>query len=273
MDLWVTIGVLVKRWYITLPLLALVGVAAVQIGNGIEPTYTATATARVYCPSQARDQVTGEVVEANRYCSDGTTDDLAFEGAVNLNSNLTRIAIRDLGLISDYVIDDTDASVSLVYITADADDEEAVVETLQQTVAVFVSYVDDVQSDNVFKYTAGPVDIPQQATATGSSKTRTQIIVVVAGIILTTILVHIFDAALHAWKKRNEGIEDEGPDDQADRAPVGGGPDAADAEASPVDKARDAADDPTDDWEEAKKLFDDEVEKLTSESSPSRWGR
>lgn len=273
MDLWVTIGVLLKRWYITLPLLALVGVAAVQIGGSIEPTYTATATARVYCPDQARDQVTGEVVEANRYCSDGTTDDLAFEGAVNLNSNLTRIAIRDLGLVSDYVVDDTDASVSLVYVTAEADDEEAVIETLQQTVAVFVSYVDDVQSDNVFKYTAGPVDIPQQATATGSNKTRTQIIVVVAGIILTTILVHVLDAALNAWNTRREGAEGEGPDVSGDRAPVDSGPDPADAEASALDDAPDSVDDRSDDWEEAKKLFDDEVEKLTSESSPSRWGR
>jgi len=264
-DLWVTVGVLLKRWYVTLPLLALVGLAAVQIGNGIVPTYSATATGRVYCPEQALDPVTGEIVDSNRFCADRASSDLAVVGAVNLNSRLTRVDVADQGLIGDYVVDDTDASLSLVYVTAEGENEDDVIATLELSMAIFESYVDGEQNDGVFKYTAGALDVPTQADSISSGKSRTQIIVVVAGLILTTVAVHIFDAALLTLQRRRDDGRDSTADEDAPRP-------GDDQPSSPLAAARDG--EPVDqegDWEQARKLFDDEVEKLTSDSS--RWGR
>ncbi|MGI9603339.1 MAG: hypothetical protein ACR2QE_15745 [Acidimicrobiales bacterium] len=265
MDLWVTIGVLIKRWYITLPLLGLVGFAAVQIGNGIDPTYSATATGQVYCPDRALDPNTGLEVPANPFCGDRTTADLAVAARVKLESSLTRRDIREQGLAGDYVVDDTSAPLLDVYV--EHGDPDVVIETLNVTMAVFTGFVDDEQPDDVFKFTAEAIDVPDQPDGVSSSKTRTQIIVVVAGLIFTTILVHMFDAAITTLGRRRAAAAEaaEAADDEAD-------PSSDDAPVTPLTSARRDADDPEEDWEESKKLFDDEVEKLTGGSS-GRWGR
>lgn len=266
MDLWVTIGVLVKRWYITLPLLALVGLAAVQIGNGIEPTYTATATGRVYCPEQTQDPISGEIVATNRFCADRTTADLAVAAGVHLNSRITRVDVKETENIGDYVVDDTDAP--LLYITAESEDEDEVIATLNLTMAIFSNYVEDQQTQDVFPYTAGPLDVPIEADGVSSSKTRTQIIIAVAGVIIATIAAHVFDAGAIAWRRRrDDGGADEVVTDEPEPEP-----DTSLAAARRSDDEQADDEQADDEWEQAKKKLDDEVEKITSESG-SRWGR
>lgn len=54
MDLWQTVRVLLRRWYIVVPVAVLTGFAARTVAQGVQPGYTISAVAIVLPPSQAR---------------------------------------------------------------------------------------------------------------------------------------------------------------------------------------------------------------------------
>lgn len=68
MDLWDLLLVLVKRWYVTIPLAALTAVAGIQSGGEPEVTYTAQASYLLLLPSSVTD-ADGVVSASNPYLS------------------------------------------------------------------------------------------------------------------------------------------------------------------------------------------------------------
>ncbi len=210
MDLWVTLGVLIKRWYITLPLLGLVVFGAMRVADSLEPTFTATAVARVLCPDQTRDPQTGELQDTNAFCADRAVLDISQDAGVFMNSTSTRRLMSNQGLLGDYVVTDNDPP--RISITAEDVDEQLVLDTVQGAVALIQSQVDQLQGDSELKYTATPLDIPREADQSDSGAVRTQITIAVAGLIMVAVLVHVFDA-LATLLARRRGTGEVADDD------------------------------------------------------------
>lgn len=70
-DLWQTVRVLLRRWYVVVPLALLTGFAARTVAQGVQPGYTISAVAIVLPPSQARVATEKgiEVLPVNPYLS------------------------------------------------------------------------------------------------------------------------------------------------------------------------------------------------------------
>ena len=100
MDLWELMRVLFRRWYLTVPLLILTGAAATLAGNGVEPTYTASAGGVFLAPvlTLPPDQLT-----PNPWGQAGVaTTAAAVQGSV-VNPT-AKLAFEAAGLSGDYSI-------------------------------------------------------------------------------------------------------------------------------------------------------------------------
>lgn len=92
MDVWRITVASLRRWYILLPLLALTGLAAFAVGDGVRPQYQVTATAMLV-PGTTQSEI------ANPYSiSEQTTTALS----IVLNNSESRGQIAERGLGSEY---------------------------------------------------------------------------------------------------------------------------------------------------------------------------
>ncbi len=204
-DLWVTLGVLARRWYLTIPLVAAVIFAGLTVANSLKPLYTAEATVRFYCPDQIADpNRPGNVIQNNVFCNDRAIIDLTGDLAEVMGQSETQEFFGETGLLKNYIIDATNPP--RLTITAEADDASVVVDTVNFAAGYVQAYLEQLQTGNDFPYTAAPLgDVPQQAEELSSGRIRTLITIIVAGLIFVILLVHIFDALIVLFRRRRDG--------------------------------------------------------------------
>jgi len=94
MDVWLITVAVVRRWYVTLPMLALTVLAAVVVGQGVNPLHQVSATA-VLVPGPEASQV------ENPY---GSMDQVSQVLTVVLDDARTRTALKDRGLEPGYEV-------------------------------------------------------------------------------------------------------------------------------------------------------------------------
>ena len=205
MDLWVTLGVLARRWYLTIPLVAAVIFAALSVANSLKPLYTAEATVRFYCPDTIADpNRPGSVIQNNVFCNDRAIIDLTGDLAEVMGQTETQEFFGETGLLKNYLVDSTNPP--RLTISAEADDASVVVDTVNFAAGYVQAYLEQLQTGNDFPYTAAPLgDIPQQAEELSSGRIRTLITIIVAGLIFVVLLVHIFDALIVLFRRRRDG--------------------------------------------------------------------
>lgn len=186
MDIWrITVAVL-RRWYVFLPLLALTGVGAFAVGEGVQPQYEVRATV-VLIPG------TGESEIDNPYGGlESTTEVLS----IVLDSPPLRDSIEDRGLNRDYEIE-TRSRSSIMDVTVLSD-------TKQESLATADAVLEMARKDLAERQ--GDVNIPTHAQVglqtirapamsevVTEGKLRNMAIVGVAGAALSLLVAILFD--------------------------------------------------------------------------------
>ncbi|NNE72102.1 MAG: hypothetical protein HKN26_00395 [Acidimicrobiales bacterium] len=203
MDLWVTLGVLVRRWYLTLPLVAAVAFSAYSVSSSLKPTYEAQASLRILCPDQFFDQNTGELRDANPLdCNARSVIDIAGDMIDIIQSPTARNTFNEQGLANDYAVDGTDPP--RITIIAENDDAQVALDTARTAVSYIEQQVEAYQPERPDVYTTRALSVPQEATEISSGRTRMMITIVVAGMIFAVMLVHLIDALMVFWKRRKD---------------------------------------------------------------------
>lgn len=159
MDLWDFMKVLVRRWYLTAPLLIAVAAAAVVAGKGVEPTYTASADGVFLEPVT---NLAPELLAPNPWLQAGvsTTASAVLGSIVNPNAQAKVVAG---GFSGDYSIQMATRTV-LFTLYASAPTPDEAVATLDHVVQLM-------RDDLSEKQTQYDVPSPQQILIQMSSGT------------------------------------------------------------------------------------------------------
>jgi len=225
-DLWDFMKVLVRRWYLTAPLLIAVGAAAVVAGKGVEPTYTASADGVFLEPVT---NLAPELLSPNPWLQAGvSTTASAVLGSV-VNPNAKGQVVAD-GFSGDYSIQMAARTV-LFTLYASAPTPDEAVATLDHVVQLM-------RDDLSEKQTQYNVPTPQQiliqlSSGTSLVSTReglSQVLAVVGGLGLvgSVAIVLTVDALMVRRARRLQRVR-RGRRDDAD----------ADADADAEDDAQD----------------------------------
>lgn len=124
MDLWQVVRLLLRRWYVAVPLLLLTAVAALQAGDRVQPTYSARADILLTTDG-------GTAVEGAPAGSDAINVVTATQAMiVSLNSPESRRRAAEQGRPPDYVLTQV-SRTSLVRVTAEDDSAAGSLATVQ----------------------------------------------------------------------------------------------------------------------------------------------
>lgn len=194
MDIWrLTVAVL-RRWYILLPLLALSAFGALQAGAGVQPQYTASATAMLV-PAREGSEI------SNPYGSLSNANEIT---SIVLESNESRDAIAAQGLSDQYsvsaatrgtvmTVSVTDLSPEVAMATVDAVLEKAAAELAERQSSAGIpppaQYGMDVLQ---------PTSIVETVN---DGKLRIMAIVGVLGAALSMLVAVLFDDMVGLWKR------------------------------------------------------------------------
>lgn len=131
MDLWTIIKVVVRRWYVVLPILAITAVVAYEVAYKAPPTYQASGSALLVAPNVATG-ATGLPIKQNPY--------LLFSGSLNITASaLVRVLddtevrgdLIQAGLLGDYEIG-VEQSTPTIGITVNGDTSAIVIGTVRR---------------------------------------------------------------------------------------------------------------------------------------------
>lgn len=238
MDLFTIAGVCLRRWYFTLPLLAVVVLFSYRAYSAVEPLYTSSRSIVVLpslkstpTPSEPEDETTAEVT--NPYSGQGGSRFAVAVLARNLNSTafLERLDLETE--VAQSFEARSSSNQPLIQIDATGPSEEHVYALLDAVISEAAVVLDEFQADagapEVTRYRiapavpAGPVDdaTPSRLRAAGA--------IVVLGAGLTAAVVVGADALLANRRRRNSVIPSEPGSPEADDA----APEADAAETDP----------------------------------------
>lgn len=215
MDLWELIKALARRWYLTVPLLILTGFGAMTAGNGVAPTYTASAGGVFLAPVLV---LPPELLTPNPWSQAGvTTTAAAVQGSV-VNPTAKQ-AFVSAGLSGEYsvlmdnrsVIFNTFASAPTVEVAQATLDR--VVQTMRDDLrAKQAQYqVPEDQQISIQMFTETSI------VTTRDGLTRVLLVAVGLGLVVSVTLVLVVDALLLRRERTrvSDDPEDGGTDEPA----------------------------------------------------------
>lgn len=213
MDLWDFVRLLVRRWYLTVPLLALAAAAALFAAQGVTPTYTASATGAFLDPAIVLQP---DEVVPNPWAQAGV-ETTAKAVVDSVADPITTDQVAAEGYARNYEITLPSRSV-LFGILASAPTPEGATTTLDHV-------VDLMRQDLRSKQAAYGVPDSQQVliqmasgtsiVATRDSLKRVLLVVIGLGGILTGLIVFIVDS-LVGHRARHRAMSDEATDGEAE---------------------------------------------------------
>ncbi len=202
MDLWDLLRVLVRRWWVTVPLLALTAVAAVTLGGRQSTTYDGTASLLLVLP--ANDGSNGEQV-VNPLTVLGVGAPFGSLVGTVLDSPETRDAVEQAGGSRDFELAQGKGSPTLVVTVQAASDQvarqtvESVLAEARQSIQQLQDEIDVPQGQRL----AGRVVVEPVVTATVSSSTRVLLAVAAAGLLITALVALAVEALLSTRRRRS----------------------------------------------------------------------
>jgi len=166
-DVWEIAKILIRRWYVMIPILALGAGVAITTANGIHPEYKASSVLLVLPPTEYEPGATdiAGVVSLNPYTALGPKT-VAQAIVFQMNSDEIRLDLVSRGLTSRYVVQASQRD-PLISIEVTGDDQTRVAQTMG---AVIVSTEDELvrmQEPFVDKI------VPEQLTIEELSRTAT----------------------------------------------------------------------------------------------------
>ena len=211
MDLWSFMKVLFRRWYLTVPLLALTAFGAVHAAGGVAPTYTASSSGVFLQPpiNLPKDQIA-----TNPWVTAGL-DTTAVAVVDSIQNPAAQSAVVSAGFSGEYTIQLAARSVLFtVYAPAPTRTEatatlDHVVQLMQQDLKV---------KQDQYKVPADQQVLIQMTSAPSLVTTRNglqRVIVAIAGIglVVTFVLAISLDAFLTRRARRRRAVADEQDDD------------------------------------------------------------
>ncbi|MCX5041699.1 hypothetical protein OG921_00655 [Aldersonia sp. NBC_00410] len=215
MDLFDVAKSCARRWWVFLPLVAIVTFFSYHTYSGVQPVYYSSATVGLVGPAITPATGVG-----------APTNPLMNAGGVPLLSNLLAMGMSDAGVreqvvaqggMSDYtakVFSVVGGQLPLVVIEATAPDPAIVASTLQAATGVGDGTLHQIQEnagvppDQMMRtYPIGTIGEPAPAMP---SRTRSTVATFVAGFGLSVVLTVIVDVLLIKWRRRKAPAESDG---------------------------------------------------------------
>lgn len=207
MDALSVLSILLRRWYVTVPLVAVGVVGVVGYLAGLPPTYRADAGVLVLGPSQ---KVVGiETIPGNPLLRDDRGVGTVV-GAVRsvMDSQPVREAVDQAGLASDYVIESTDTEQQFA-VSARSEDEAVAIATVDNVLNGFEERLTDLEDSfgsNAFGESLQVRQIQAPTAVAEDGETTKAAVALTAGVLLlVAVLVVVLDAiAVRSGRVRRE---------------------------------------------------------------------
>jgi hypothetical protein len=194
-DVWGAILVLVRRFYITVPLAAITLFGAYMFAHSIQPEYQATSSMILLGPPTPAK---GVVVPSNPIAGLGTSGVLTTL-QIDMSSPQVAAEVAASGNSTNYTIGNV-TKTSILTLTSTASTPARAVAGANQLASLVQADLANRQNpyttDKAFQMTAAMLAPAQLATADTSSRTKTIAIVGALAVIVTILVVLVIDATL-----------------------------------------------------------------------------
>ncbi len=194
MDLWDVLRVLLRRWWVTAPMLLLSLAVAVLALLTVPPIYRADATIAVLPPQTRTDQRPGQATLVNPF----TTETLAEFVSTSLSRPEIKRQLEASGLSADYQLTTQGIDLTVIDISVSADDSQTVAATLKRLIdMVELGFAKDQGNlTSVASITISVIDAGEKITAVHTVSKRTMIVIFLVGVLVTIAVTLAVDALI-----------------------------------------------------------------------------
>ena len=206
MDLWQALRIIVRRFYIFVPVLLLALVLAVNASGRIAPEYTAEAAAILI----ARTPIPGTAPTAPNAWSNLPSTARAIQ--LTVENSATRSKVRDEGLSTDYLISVQNRS-EIMEVEATSKSADTARETAARVLTLIGADLKDKQDStdpptpqNVRIDLKGLAD-PTVPGPNDSGAKRVRILILALGLLAAAAAAFLFDGAAQTLKRRRAASE------------------------------------------------------------------
>jgi hypothetical protein len=203
MDLWELTRVLFRRWYISVPMVAISLAAAAWVTASTGPEYEATGHVAVLPPEVQRIAQAGDVVRASPWNEEA----LAHAAQIRLEAKRLETDLVEHGFHGEWTVSVT-GRLPVISVAVVAPSDEQAVATLHRLQAVVEEEVRvrqqgyDVPTEE--QYRTVRYDSGESVDTSASSARRALVAAVGAGAVLTVAVVIGFDALARLRQRRRE---------------------------------------------------------------------
>lgn len=213
MDLWQVARIILRRFYVFLPIAVAAFLVASATSGRINPEYTASASAIVVGPAVAKDVGTGELQPINPYLNfSGSLSTTAQAIPLLVGSSTNRAQLRSEGLISNYFIGSDNRS-PLITITAGGPDPDVAMATVERVVRMATDELQlqqerlTVPADSLISLQVlSPAGVP---TADTGGRDRVQMVIVAIGLAVAAAASIAFEVLAQRRRRDEHSWDDE----------------------------------------------------------------
>lgn len=229
MDVWGAILVLIRRFYLTVPIAALALFGGYAYAHGVAPEYHASSSVVILGPTAAAtNDKNAPPAPANPYATMNLTT-LLTTLQIDATNQQTLSAIVAAGGTTNFTMGTVNKS-SVVVITATSSDPKQAVTTAGEIVNLLRADLANRQkpytTQQVYQVTAQVIGAPALQAPDTKARTRAEAIAIGTGLVITIILVLVIDAMLdkrarqRRRRERSNAVDDELETSATHRAPV-----------------------------------------------------
>lgn len=204
MDLIASIKVMLRRWYVVVPVAALMLSLTAAAYSRLEPSYQAGGSLILHGPPITVDEKTGE---SNPYASAASVGLLSRVASDVLSQKITRVAFRDRGFSPDYAIAVDPYTPAVVTITAIGDTPAAAKNTAGAVMKEFIKETQERQvrqgAPRTTLVTVETITQPVTVTVLNGSRLQAAAALLAVGAV-TTVAAGFAAESLAAWRRRRQ---------------------------------------------------------------------
>ncbi len=205
-DVWSAIVVLVRRFYITVPLAALTLFGAYSLTRDVAPEYHATATMILIGPTAQQPPRDAPPLPVNPFVQLGTAT-VATTMEIDAQNSQSMQQIQSAGGTTDYKVTNANRSPIIDIQTTSKNPQQAL-STADQLVTLVRQNLANRQkpytADARQQITAQVIASPDLAGPDTKARTRAETIAIGAAIVVTILLVLLIDALIVGARRRRQ---------------------------------------------------------------------
>jgi hypothetical protein len=212
-DLWNTLQVVLRRWYVVVPLLIVTAVVTLSATNGIDPEYHASASMILLGPTGPAP--TGDPADEDRVAGSGNP----YAGSLSITATALQVAasggktsqdLAEAGLSTDYVIT-VPSRAPILNVLVDADSPDEAVATVQEAVRLVGVRLEELEAQVGVpagdKIRVDVLRISDVGSTDYQARNRLRILLVVLGVILSVGAAVLVDSGAAKLRRRKQPSE------------------------------------------------------------------